>query len=190
MPNFFSAFTSEVFRPIATLLIPGAIGISTWLVALLWCFNNLKRLVASNHTESSLLILLAMIFAGMVFEDMGSRYEASLDNHTDRRTNNLHSSQWFDYLRTAFRADPIGRRYLRSLVLRLKFELGVAFSMVSAALGLIWLVALGLSCKAAMVTGLVCLLFMVWGLVEARGTHRVIASIRAELLKEIRIVGS
>jgi hypothetical protein len=29
MPNFLSAFTSEVFRPLVTLLIPGAITIST-----------------------------------------------------------------------------------------------------------------------------------------------------------------
>jgi hypothetical protein len=139
MPNFFSALTSEVFRPIATLLIPGAIGISTWFIALLWHFPDPRRRVTDNHAESSLVILLAMIFAGLVLEDFGARWETWLDNRADSCTEKLHSHQWYDYLRTAFRADPIGRRYLRGLVLRLKFELGIAFAMASAALGMVWL---------------------------------------------------
>src|SRR6266446_2005851 len=60
--NLFSAFTSEVFRPLATILIPGAIGISTWVIALMWRFEELKTLVTNNHTEASLVMLLAMIF--------------------------------------------------------------------------------------------------------------------------------
>ena len=42
MPNFFSAFTSEVFRPLVTLLNPGAIAISTWFVGLVWQFHTLS----------------------------------------------------------------------------------------------------------------------------------------------------
>ena len=65
MPNFFSAFTSEVFRPLVTLLIPGAIAISTWFVGLLWQFPELRSLVYGNHAEAGLV--LARIIH--IFED-------------------------------------------------------------------------------------------------------------------------
>jgi hypothetical protein len=93
MPNFFSAFTGEVFRPIATLLIPGAIGITTWFVALLWHFATLKRLVSHNHTDTAFVMMLAMIFAGLVFGDFGTHCESWLDGRADGKGKNLHSSQ-------------------------------------------------------------------------------------------------
>ncbi len=188
MPNFFSAFTSEVFRPIATLLIPGAIGISTWLIALLWRFADLKQLAAGNHTETSFVMLFAIIFAGLVFEDIGSHWESWLDDRLNER-NKVHLQQWSEYLRTAFRADPIGRRYLRTLVLKLKFELGVAFAMVSASLGLVWLALLGLTCTTVIIAEGVCTLFFACALYEAAQTHRVLGRTRADLLKDIRIIG-
>lgn len=137
MPNFFSAFTNDVFRPLATLLIPGAIGVCTWFIALIWQFPAMNDLVKRNHGESGFVLLLATIFAGMVLEDFGARWEVQLDRWADARTDNEHSKNWWKYLQTAFKSDPIGRRYARTLVLRLKFELGTGFAMVSAGLGLI-----------------------------------------------------
>jgi hypothetical protein len=85
MPNFFSAFTSEVFRPLVTLLIPGAIAISTWFVGLLWQFHDLRTLVHNNHTEGNLVLVLAMTFAGLVLEDMGARVESLMDSLRDKK---------------------------------------------------------------------------------------------------------
>jgi hypothetical protein len=188
MPNFFSAFTSEVFRPLATLLIPGAIGVSTWFIALMWQCPTLKCLVSGHRSESIFILFLVTVFAGMVYEDFGARWEVLLDRWADLRTNNQHTENWWRYLQTAFKADPIGRRYARALVLRLKFELGVAFSMISAALGIIWLAALGLSCSTFLVTELICLFFISWGMIEAKETHKVLSKVRASLLGKIRIV--
>jgi hypothetical protein len=188
VPNFFSAFTSEVFRPLVTLLIPGAIGIATWFVGVLWRFPSLRLLVFQNHAETGLVLLLAMIFAGLVFEDAGAHFESRLDTWRDNQ-NGDQLKNWFAYLRTCFRADPIGRRYLRTLVLRLKFELGIACAMLSAAAGLLWLAWLGLSCRVVIVNEILCLLFATWGVMEAVSTHGALAKNRANLLKEIRIIG-
>jgi hypothetical protein len=189
MPNFFSAFTSEVFRPLVTLLIPGAIGISPWFIGLLWHFAKLRRLVDDNHTETAFVVLMGMTFAGVVFEDFGARSENWLDGRADQRTQKAHSAQWYGYLRSAFRADPIGRRYMRALVLRLKFELGVAFAMAIASLGVLWLAYLGLSWLTVLIVEGICVLFISWGLWEACETHSVLAKTRAALLEDIRIVG-
>jgi hypothetical protein len=188
MPNFFSAFTNDVFRPLATLLIPGAIGVSTWFIALIWHFPALNELVARNRSESGFVLLLAAIFAGMVFEDFGARWEVRLDRWADRRTDNEHTRNWWKYLKTVFKSDPIGRRYARTLVLRLKFELGTAFAMISAGLGLIWLAVLGLSFWAVVWLGLLCMAFTVWGLVEAKETHKVLSKTRAAILGDINRV--
>jgi hypothetical protein len=105
MPNFFSAFISEVFRPLVTLLIPGAIAISTWFVALLWHFHDLRTLVFNNHAEVGIVLVLAMTFAGLVLEDMGARVETLFDARRERQVGKQFDN-WYAYLRTAFKADP------------------------------------------------------------------------------------
>jgi len=188
MSNFFSAFTNDVFRPLATLLIPGAIGISTWFIALVWHFPQLGDLVRANHSDTGLVVLLVTIFAGMVFEDFGARWEVQLDRWADRRTSGEHTKNWWKYLRTAFKSDPIGRRYARTLVLRLKFELGTAFAMISAGIGLVWLAFLGLSPLPLTCLALVSLLLSFWGFNEAKETHRVLSKTRAALLQGVEVV--
>jgi len=188
MPNFFSAFSSDVFRPLATLLIPGAIGVTTWFVALLWRFPSLRSLVSGNHTETGFALFLAMVFAGMVFEDFGARWEVVLDRWADRRTSGKHTANWNAYLQIAFKSDPIGRRYARALVMRLKFELGIVFAMISAGLGLIWLAVLGLNCLGVLCLAILLLSFAAWGLVEASATHKVLSQTREALLGSIRVV--
>jgi hypothetical protein len=106
MPNFFSAFSSDVFRPLATLLLPGAIGITAWAVAILWKFPSIRSLVSANHTETGFVFFLAVVFAGMVFEDFGARLEARFDRWADRRSNGQHTNNWNAYLQIAFKSDP------------------------------------------------------------------------------------
>jgi hypothetical protein len=189
MPNFFSAFTTDVFRPLATLLIPGAIGISTWFLALIWQFPVLHALIAGNQAEAGFALLFAMVFAGMVLEDFGARWENQLDRWADDRTDGQHSRNWSAYLQTAFKSDPVGRRYARALVLRLKFELGVGVAAISAALGLIWLAVLGLKCSVFVVSFFVCFAFSGWGLIESKETHKLLSKTRGTILEKVQILG-
>jgi len=125
----------------------------------------------------------------MVLEDIGARYEVQLDRWADRRTDNEHTRNWQAYLQTVFKSDPIGRRYARTLVLRLKFELGTAFAMVSAGLGVIWLGALGTRLWMIVLLESLCLTFLIWQLIEARETHKVLSKTRAVLLGTLKIIG-
>lgn len=76
MKEIFSAFGSEVFRPLATIVIPGAMAITTWFIVLLQRFPLVRRLVEANHTETSLILALASIAVGLLVEDIGSRIES------------------------------------------------------------------------------------------------------------------
>ena len=187
MPNFFSAFTSEVFRPLVTLLIPGAIALSTWFVGLLWHFAGLRALVYNNHAETGFMLFLAVTFAGVVLEDCGAHIETQFDGIRDEK-DGKHIDAWYAYLRTSFKADPIGRRYVRTLVLRLKFELGVAFGSLSAGAGILWLWYLGLSGVSVAIFELLCLAFAAYGFYEGWSTHYALAINRHNLLQDIRIV--
>jgi hypothetical protein len=72
--------------------------------------------------------------------------------------------------------------------LRLKFELGTAFAMLTAGTGILWLWYMGLSCKVAIVTLGICMVFAVWFFAESGATHDTLAKNHANLLEEIRIV--
>jgi len=186
--NFFSAFQSEVFRPLVTLIIPGAIALSSWLVGLFWHYPKLLALVSQNHSETGWILVLTTICAGTVLEEFGTHLESTFDERADKKTNGQHMANWYAYLRSAFLSDPIGRRYVRSVVLRLKFQFGVFFGSISAALGILWLFYLGMPCRLGLVLLLISLAFGCWALLESISTHELLAENRAELLKEIRVV--
>jgi hypothetical protein len=61
--------------------------------------------------------------------------------------------------------------------------------MLSAAVGLLWLLYLGLNEVTFDWTAVVCLGFIIWGLSEARKTHDLLAKTRHNLLKGIDVVG-
>lgn len=64
----------------------------------------------------------------------------------------------------------------------------MAFGMVSAGLGLIWLAALGLQFATVATIGFLCLAFAAWGLTEARETHKVLSRTRSALLSGLNVL--
>jgi hypothetical protein len=189
MGNVFSAFTNEVFKPLVTLLIPGAIALTPHFVALLWQFPQLSSLVKDNHTETSWTLLLVMLALGLLIEDLGSQVENHFDTEAEKESKGTHMHNWYAYLRTAFVADPVGRRYVRTLVTHLKFELGIGWSMIFCSIGILWLRFLGLSLLVTLTTLILSSLTCYWAFWEAKQTHGLLARNRANLLGEIRIVG-
>jgi len=100
MKEIFSAFGSEIFRPLATIVIPGAMAISTWFIVLLQRFPSFRNLVETNHTETTLLLVLASIASGLFVEDIGSRIESRvLDKKLIAKTGfSQHDADWDRYL--------------------------------------------------------------------------------------------
>jgi hypothetical protein len=183
MKEIFSAFGSEIFRPLVTIVIPGAMAISVWFVVLLQKFTLLRALVEANHPETTLLLTLASIAAGLLVEDIGSRIESS---YFDKRLGakpafSNHVEEWNQYLRLAFKTEPVGQGYLRTILLRFKFELGIAIALLSSGLGLLlttlalWKALTWLAVLTALTAYLI--------LVEARSSHKLLSKIRHEILK-------
>src|SRR5262245_47788737 len=125
MKELFSAFSAAVFYPLVSLVMPGLSAISGWYL-LLMTQSSFRSLVGRNHTETAFVLMLLSIFVGTVIDDLGARMEHIwLDRARNRRTGGAHREEWWAYLRKPFEIEPSGRRHLRKLVARLKFELGV-----------------------------------------------------------------
>jgi hypothetical protein len=181
MKEVFSAFGTEIFRPLITLVLPGVAALSSWF---LLAMKNAKiyALVNNNHTEATFVLVMIALFMGLVAEDIGSRIERSFDSRRDRMTDGAHMREWWAYLRLAFEVEPAGRRHLRNLVARLKFELGIPVGLLICIPG-IWMLDLSYKWSFGLtILGVVVGLYL---FCEAVATHRVLASLRHELLGEI-----
>src|SRR6185437_8859247 len=183
----FAAFQSEVFRPLVTLLIPGALAISSWLVALCLQFSSLKRVIAVHSAESYVILFLIVTAVGIIIEDFGAKIEIHFDNIQNKANDNRFDDEWFAYLKTAFQADPIGRGYARTLVLRLKFQLGIMLGSSVAGLGIIWLLWLGVSCGGCITLIVIAAVTALWHYKAAKDVHEALGKVRHELGQEIRI---
>lgn len=154
----------------------------------MWVYQPFRDLIARNHTETALCLLLVMLLVGIVIEDLGIHIESWFDQFAERSSNGEHMRNWYDYLRTAYVADPVGRRYIRTVVLRLKFEFGVSLATTLAAVGILWLIWLGVSCRLLLPFLAISVVFAGFELFEAYTTHKLLAATRKEMLKEIKIV--
>lgn len=187
MKELFSAFGSAVFFPLVSLVLPGLTAMSSWFV-LLAGRTDFQELVKQNHTETAFVLMLLSIFAGIVIDDLGMRIESLwLDRRRDARTQGRHFAEWWAYLRKPFAIEPSGRRHLRNLVARLKFELGVPVALVLGVPG-IWLNhAAGFRPAFLMTAGAAVLLGYL--LTEATATHDTLGKLRHELLRELGDAG-
>lgn len=186
MKDIFSAFGNEVFRPLVTLLLPGAVALSTWMAIILNRYPGLRKFGADYSTEASLLLLCAALFAGMVIEDFGSRLESRFDAVLNKETKGALAQVWSGYLRVAFKTEPVAEKYLTTLVLRLKFELSAVFGVLIAAVGFLFVPpAMGHRGWAALAAAALALYLAV----EAKATHRLLHQVRTEILGAITVIG-
>lgn len=182
MKELFSAFSAAVFYPLVAIVLPGLTAISAWFLYLAQR-APLRGLVGRNHTETAFVLMLIAVFTGTIIDDLGMRIEATwLDSRRELRTAGGHTQEWWEYLRKPFTIEPSGRRHLRRLVARLKFELGVpvGYAMTIPA---VWLNSPVSPWLALVITasGLGVSFYLLF---EAAATHEVLGKLRHELLKD------
>ena len=181
-----SAFKSEVFRPLVTLVIPGATALAPYVLLLRGAHQEVRNFW-NDHTTSAFLITgLASVAVGLLLEGLGARIEQRWDARLERTTGK-HVSTWYRYLTLTLPAEPIGQRYLRTVTLALKFELAMAVAIPVMFVGLLWwdwrndIMSLG----NAILLGLLCLLLTAYLVYESWCSAKVLGRVRAELVAAI-----
>jgi hypothetical protein len=184
MKEFTAAFHSEVFRPVVSLVVPGFFATATMSIAASQHFQIAPFLVDAHPGTAGVIMFLVILTAGLILEDIGARLEGRFDAQLCKvKGYECHMEEWYDYLRLAFENEPIGHRYLRSMVLRLKFELGMTVASVVFALG-------GFAVKASwhghlFLIGIPVIACWYFGS-EAKASNRELSKVRHEVLKKYR----
>lgn len=115
-----NAFKSEVFRPIASIVLPGMLAIGPFVIVL----GNVVPEVEALYLKQSLvffsLFFGAATVAGMLLENIGSSIERGIDTCMEREYLRGSETVWAAYLACPC-TETYARKYLGTLVTRLKF---------------------------------------------------------------------
>jgi hypothetical protein len=177
-----AAFQSEVFHPIATLVAPGFFSLSTVAVGVWLRHPTIQKVAEAHPGLATAVAVLVVLTAGLITEDLGARLEHYFDEGLEKEDGYMqHEEQWYDYLRIAFDKEPVGHRYLKTLVLRLKFELGMAVASFFFAGGALYIPTLWRWRVVMVGVALLALLFFAY---EAKSSNRTLSDLRRELLKK------
>jgi hypothetical protein len=122
-----------------------------------------------------------VLFLGLLCEEIGSHLEEHFDRRRDRM-NGTHKANWHKYLRLAFHLEPVGQHYLRTVLLRLKFELGSMTACGFALLGIWWL---PIHWKTRLLWSGLALVLGAFLCYEAWASHQLLGEIREDLLGDI-----
>lgn len=116
----FAAFKNEVFRPLASVVMPGVVAIVPFVII---ACNSLPDVRIFYVTQSSWFfagVVGVGTVVGMLLEDVGSSIERGIDRCIDLEYLEGHDEVWMAYLSYGT-TDTNGRRFLGSTVTRLKF---------------------------------------------------------------------
>lgn len=168
-------------RSLLTILVPGIVAISPWLLALV---QNTSATLGFDKYPSlaNALVFAAAAVVGSVCEGFGTTVEAGWDK--EREGEYSIKENWHAYLAHRFETEPVGYRYLSRLVTALYFELSMLFAVPSFLFGGFilaslrfpeqWIVFALLTLLALVASGY----YLHW---QARCTHRVLCETRQEL---------
>jgi hypothetical protein len=139
--DFSAPFKPEVLRPIVTLVLPGTIAVGPYTLILARYVPAVERFWTAHPDASTALLVLAVVAAGFVIDDIGSFVEKLLwDKRLDARTpDRQHTNRWYEYLKLQLNDELIGQRYLRTKLTQFKFELAMAVALPVFWSGLLWL---------------------------------------------------
>ena len=127
---------NEVFRPLATIVIPGAIAALPWLWLVTHRIDALHSLRSDQEIIAAFLIFLVCIAVGMILEDLGAEVESGIWDRILSKHDGKFEETWHRYLCIVHDPEPIGQRYLRTVLLRMKFEVGSGLGLFFGWIGL------------------------------------------------------
>jgi len=130
---------SETFRPMVTLLLPGVTALAPYVVLASHYNAAIEKFSHENTGIYVTLLALAALSLGLVLEDLGSRLEGLVWDRLIEKETGCHWKDWYAFLNLAPETEKIGHRYLRTITLRLKFELAFGLSLLFLCFGLLWL---------------------------------------------------
>lgn len=124
-------------RVLIQLIIPGMIATFPFCIII---HRNLPKEIKDLFVNDSInftAILIVSLVAGMILENFGSLIEVKIFDKLNAKNNSTYIETWEKYLMLKFDGgEPIGARYIRNVLLRMKFELSFGLSLIPFDIGL------------------------------------------------------
>lgn len=132
-------FQRKVLRTLITLVLPGAILFAPYFAVLLHHYPNWADYWIKSPGSTLVVGFVASLAVGLIIDNLGTFIEARIWDKLLTRVDPEHMNNWWKYL--ACRADEVlvAHGYLRSLLLRMKFELDFSVALFFALPGLYWI---------------------------------------------------
>jgi hypothetical protein len=174
-----AGFTTELFRPIVTLLLPGFWALTPFVIGLFLRYPLFWGFAISHSTACSIVFLVASTAVGMVLENFGGEME----NLFFRKHGAKAFEEWYEYLSLTVECRPVGFSYIRTYVLRVKFEGGMFAASCVVTLGVLYLpFSLCERALLAATSVAICTYF----LLQVRTSVRELVNTRSEILSRLR----
>jgi hypothetical protein len=129
----------EGFRNLVAIVVPGGISIAPYLLLATYYFPPLRKAFSEYQLLISALVLFLVIAAGHILENLGSMIEARIWDSMLEGRSKEHLTTWRKFLLLAPRHECIAHGYLRTILLRMKFELSTSIALIIAWMGTMWL---------------------------------------------------
>lgn len=176
-----STLKGDAFRPFATLVAPGAIGLAPWALLAYAAMPEGREFWNAHPLATGIALFILSIAFGLVFENLGARIELGLDALITLKEED-HFEIWKRYLLLTFEHEPIGQRYLRSVLFRMKFELAFLGSLPVQTIGWFLLVRrMGLTGWGCGIV-VAAVVLAVWFTLEAYSSAKILAWVRRDLV--------
>ncbi len=128
-------------RSLLTIIIPGIVACSPWLLLLLDVYDPAASWYANHPFPFHTVSFACVVVVGTVFEGIGTYLEKSWDRERGmepepEQEEDWVERDWYDYLTTRVASnEPVGYRYISRKVTALYFELGMMFAAPIGLLG-------------------------------------------------------
>ena len=130
--DFASAVKNDAFAPILTYVVPGAVATAPYFLVAASYFDPVVQFGSAHPAAFTLAVTVIVLLAGALLEEFGQRLELLWDRF-------IETPNWVPYLKLRLKDEIIAQRYLRRVVVRMKFELSMVFAVPLLATGLAWL---------------------------------------------------
>jgi len=123
-------------RVLIQLVIPGLIAMFPYLLVFTDVeFKSLATQFQEINTLSTLVVILVALITGIMIENIGSRIEVYYYDWRQKKRHVDYELIWEQYLQLSYENEPIGQRYLRNILFRMKFELSTAIALLIMVIG-------------------------------------------------------
>lgn len=173
--------TVTLTRSLLTVVVPGIVATSPWLLALVQ-YTDATLGFDKNVGLGSGLVFALVVVIGSFCEGAGTYVEHAWDSRLEAELEV--EEHWQRYLNYAGEKEPVVFRYLSRLVTTLYYELSMMFAVLFSWPGVTVLSALRFSSYACLIAVLGTLLTIgavLYFFIQARNTHRGMCTLRKKM---------